>query len=161
MKIAFNNCTMKPETRVRLQQINSIIAEYTKLGLKLTLRQLYYQLVSRDVIRNDQKEYRKLSDILKDGRMCGMVDWDAIEDRLRTVSLPASWNTPGDVMQAAINSFEMPPAERSGHIHRGMGGERCTFRGVAGSHRAISYPCDGEPGVLVRLCNFRQLQSLR
>lgn len=108
MKIAFNPCVLRQDRLVRLQQINGIIAEYLKLGLKLTLRQLYYQLVSRDIIPNKQTEYAKLSDILKEGRMCGIVDWSAIEDRLRTVQVPASWNTPGDVMQAAINSFEMP-----------------------------------------------------
>lgn len=72
----------------RLNQINAIIEEYNKQGYKLTLRQLYYQLVSRGVIPNNVKEYGKLSTVLTKGRMAGIVDWDAIEDRIRLPRLP-------------------------------------------------------------------------
>ena len=72
----------------RLLTINSIIDEYASDGYKLTLRQLYYQLVSRDKIPNAQKEYAKLSTLLVKGRMAGVVDWAAIEDRLRVPYLP-------------------------------------------------------------------------
>ena len=72
----------------RLGVINSIIEEYRKQGYKMTLRQLYYQLVSRDVIPNNLKEYAKLSKLLVQGRMAGVVDWDAIEDRIRVPFIP-------------------------------------------------------------------------
>ena len=49
----------------------------------MTLRQLYYQLVSRDLIPNKQNEYAKLSALVTDARRSGLVDWDAIEDRTR------------------------------------------------------------------------------
>lgn len=62
--------------------------EYLADDYVLTLRQLYYQLVSRDVIPNNQSEYSKLSVLLKKGRMAGVVDWDAIEDRGRKPKLP-------------------------------------------------------------------------
>lgn len=66
-----------------LDRINSIIDEYAEDGYKLTLRQAYYQLVSRDIILNKKAEYAKLSSLIVKGRMFGIVDWDAIEDRLR------------------------------------------------------------------------------
>lgn len=47
--------------KLRLQQINNIIEEYQAQGYRLTLRQLYYQLVSRDIIPNKQSEYAKLT----------------------------------------------------------------------------------------------------
>lgn len=72
----------------RLSQINNIIEEYRNQGYKLTLRQLYYQLVSRDVIPNKTEEYAKLSSILVKGRMAGIVDWEAIEDRIRIPKIP-------------------------------------------------------------------------
>ena len=72
----------------RLETINGIVEEYRRQSFILTLRQLYYQLVSRDVIPNDQKEYAKLSILLTKGRMAGIVDWAAIEDRGRTPKLP-------------------------------------------------------------------------
>lgn len=72
----------------RLDQINVIVEEYRLQGYKLTLRQLYYQLVSRDVIPNKVEEYAKLSTILVKGRMAGIVDWEAIEDRIRVPKIP-------------------------------------------------------------------------
>lgn len=71
-----------------LNRINEILEEYVNDGYTLTLRQLYYQLVSRDVIPNNDKEYAKLSKILKNGRMAGIVDWSSIEDRVRVPKLP-------------------------------------------------------------------------
>lgn len=73
---------------IRLETINNILEEYALDNYILTLRQLYYQLVSRDVIPNSQKEYAKLSILLTKGRMAGIVDWKAIEDRGRLPRLP-------------------------------------------------------------------------
>lgn len=92
----------------RLDIINQIIEEYQSDGYTLTLRQLYYQLVSRDIIPNKQSEYAKLSTVLKEGRMAGIVDWSAIEDRLRKPSSPASFDSPENILQAAIQQYELP-----------------------------------------------------
>lgn len=67
----------------RIDQVNQIIDEYQEQGYALTLRQLYYQLVSRDLIPNRQNEYSKLSALVTDARRAGLIDWDAIEDRTR------------------------------------------------------------------------------
>ncbi|HEB13551.1 MAG TPA: hypothetical protein ENI13_01070 [candidate division CPR3 bacterium] len=83
----------------RLDTINEIIEEYSDDGYTLTLRQLYYQLVSRDIIPNRVQEYAKLSTLLVKGRMAGVVDWDAIEDRIRVPFLPY-WV---EDIEAAIN----------------------------------------------------------
>lgn len=72
----------------RLSTINSILEEYQAEGYVLTLRQLYYQLVSRNIIPNELKEYAKLSSLLTKGRMAGVVDWSIIEDRIRRPHLP-------------------------------------------------------------------------
>lgn len=71
--------------RIMFERINTILEEYRNDGYVLTLRQLYYQLVSKDIIPNNDREYAKLSNILKKGRMAGIVDWSAIEDRVRDV----------------------------------------------------------------------------
>ena len=72
----------------QLDIIVGIAEEYQQQGYKLTLRQLYYQLVSRDIIPNKQAEYKKISHILKHGRMAGIVDWNIIEDRIRVPYIP-------------------------------------------------------------------------
>lgn len=107
-KIQFRNIRMNTANKIRLSQINTIIEEYQADGYILTLRQLYYQLVSRDIIPNKQSEYSKLSTLLKEGRMGGVVDWDAIEDRLRKPDKPASFESPSDILNAAINQYALP-----------------------------------------------------
>ncbi len=89
MKERFRNkLHLNKSNQQRLLTVNDIIEEYVEQGYKLTLRQLYYQLVSRDIIPNNQKEYAKISKLLVKGRMAGVVDWTAIEDRIRIPYLP-------------------------------------------------------------------------
>lgn len=90
-----------------LETVNGILEEYAEDGYVLTLRQLYYQLVSKDIIPNNDKEYGKLGNILKKGRMAGIVDWDAIEDRVRRPQLP--WWCDGiiDAQQTIINQYRL------------------------------------------------------
>jgi hypothetical protein len=107
-KIKFRDIKMRKANRQRLNDINNIIEEYQKEGYVLTLRQLYYQLVSRDIIPNKQSEYAKLSTLLKEGRMAGIVDWDAIEDRLRKPDKPSSFNGPESILNAAIQQYALP-----------------------------------------------------
>ncbi len=85
--------------------INEIIDEYAMQGYKLTLRQLFYQLVSRDIIPNQTKEYAKLSGLLVKGRMAGAVDWESIEDRIRVPYIPSAWDSPEAIIESAIYSY--------------------------------------------------------
>lgn len=64
---------------------NEIIEAYQADGYTLTLRQLYYQFVSRDLIPNNDKEYNKLGNLIADARMAGLISWRAIEDRGRGI----------------------------------------------------------------------------
>jgi hypothetical protein len=91
----------------KLNTVNKIIEEYQKQGYRLTLRQLYYQLVSRDVISNNLKEYAKLSTLLVQGRMAGIVDWDAIEDRIRVPYQQYSVDNIPDAIQDTIDQYKL------------------------------------------------------
>lgn len=105
MKEWFRDIKLSPANKNRLSVINSIIGEYQDQGYVLTLRQLYYQLVSRDVIPNVKTEYSKLSTLLKEGRMAGIVDWSAIEDRNRKISVPSSWESPEQILDAVSKQY--------------------------------------------------------
>ena len=83
MKQQFITKSFRAASLKRIDQVNEIIADYQRQGYSLTLRQLYYQLVSRDLIPNKQNEYAKLSALVTDARRSGLIDWDAIEDRTR------------------------------------------------------------------------------
>lgn len=91
----------------RLERINSILEEYREDGYVLTLRQLYYQLVSRDIIPNQQKEYAKLSLLLTKGRMAGVVDWEIIEDRVRKPHLPYWVDGIEDAIKDTIRQYRL------------------------------------------------------
>lgn len=108
MRIAFRRIRLNKANKERLQTINDIIGKYQSQGYVLTLRQLYYQLVSAAIIPNKQSEYSKLSTLLKEGRMGGIVDWDAIEDRLRIPSVPGSWENPREIIEMAAEGYALP-----------------------------------------------------
>jgi hypothetical protein len=108
VKESFRKAKLSQSNKNKLAQINSIIREYQSQGYVLTLRQLYYQLVSINVIPNKVSEYAKLSTLLTEGRMAGVVDWEAIEDRLRLPYKPSSWNSAEDMMDTAIAQYKMP-----------------------------------------------------
>lgn len=90
-----------------LNRINDILEEYKNDGYTLTLRQLYYQLVSKDVIPNNDKEYAKLSGILKNGRMAGIVDWSAIEDRVRVPKIPYYVKDVKDAIKDTVEQYRI------------------------------------------------------
>lgn len=92
---------------ILLTTINDILEEYKNDGYVLTLRQLYYQLVSKDIIPNNDKEYAKLSNILKKGRMCGIVDWAAIEDRVRVPKIPYYVDDIDDAINDTIRQYRL------------------------------------------------------
>lgn len=87
-----------PKSEALIHKANEILEEYAGLGLDLTLRQLYYQFVARDIIPNSFKEYKKLQSLINDARLAGRIDWDCIEDRTRNLQ---SWPTQ-DSPDAAI-----------------------------------------------------------
>ncbi|WP_051560592.1 hypothetical protein [Marinobacterium jannaschii] len=60
-----------------------IISEYQSEGYTLTLRQLYYQFVAKDLLENSERSYNSLGTIITKARMAGMISWEAIEDRNR------------------------------------------------------------------------------
>jgi hypothetical protein len=68
MKIKYVEKRFNATSRKLIEQANTIIAEYTAQGFDLTLRQLYYQFVSRDLIPNTQKSYKNLGSIVNDAR---------------------------------------------------------------------------------------------
>lgn len=95
----------RDDTMLIIEAARAIIAEYDEQGYKLTLRQLYYQFVARDLIPNTQRSYDKLGRIVSDARMAGMLDWQSIEDRTRNLGQRAEWNDPANVMRAAANGY--------------------------------------------------------
>lgn len=91
----------------RIAQVNQILDEYKAMGYSLSLRQVFYQLVSRDMLANSQENYKSLGDIVSDGRLAGMIDWAMIVDRGREVQSLPHWDAPADILQQATNQFRL------------------------------------------------------
>jgi len=89
----------------KIDQAEAIIQEYAADGYDLTLRQLYYQFVARDLILNKQTEYKNLGSVISDGRLAGLIDWDSIVDRTRELKALGHWNSPADVLDSAAYSY--------------------------------------------------------
>lgn len=108
MKQSFKEINFKPETLALIEQCTGIVLDYQQQGLRLTLRQLYYQLVSRNIIRNVVTEYKRLGGIVSDARLAGLMDWDAIEDRVRQPWSASEFENLGELVDAAIRSYRLP-----------------------------------------------------
>lgn len=91
---------------------NKIIEEYESDGLELTLRQLYYQFVSRALIPNSDREYKNLGSIINDARLAGFIDWNAIVDRTRNLQKNSHWNNASEILDSAIHSFAIDKWDR-------------------------------------------------
>ncbi len=68
MKEAFQHYNFTSATRRKIDLCNEIIDTYAAKGYDLTLRQLYYQLVARDLIPNKVTEYNKLGETVNKAR---------------------------------------------------------------------------------------------
>jgi len=88
-------------------QANSIIDEYRADGYDLTLRQLYYQFVARDLIPNKDSEYSRLGSIINNARLAGLIDWNAIVDRTRFTRSNSHWDSPVDIIEACASQFRL------------------------------------------------------
>lgn len=98
-----------------ITQANRIIREYQAQGFDLTLRQLYYQFVARDLIPNRLQEYKRLGDIVADGRLAGLIDWEAIVDRTRNLRDLSHWSDPTSIVSAVAEQYRIDKWARQPH----------------------------------------------
>jgi hypothetical protein len=108
MRLPFEAHSFSPASRVLIAHANEIVADLHARGFTLTLRQLYYQLVSRNVIPNRARAYKNLSAVVNDARWAGTMDVDALEDRLRRPVTPTDFENLNELVKAALASYRLP-----------------------------------------------------
>ncbi len=101
-KIKYQDINFKPSSLDLIAKANEILAEY---DMDLTLRQLYYQFVSRDYLPNTSTSYDRLGKVINDARLAGLIDWDRIQDLTRELRGTGVWNTPGEIIGAAARQY--------------------------------------------------------
>jgi hypothetical protein len=105
MKVEFLPFTGRAPRRDQVDVANAILEEYDAQGFVLTVRQLYYQFVARDLLANTDRNYRWLGKLVLDAREGGLIDWDLIEDRGRNLDAPSTWSSPGAIVQGAAEQY--------------------------------------------------------
>ncbi len=108
MKRAFVHKDFRADALAKISIANQIVNKYQALGLRLTLRQLYYQFVAHHGLPNEEKSYKSLGKIVSDARLAGLIDWNAIEDRGRVADVPAEWSSAKDLVDIALDQFRLP-----------------------------------------------------
>lgn len=124
-KIAYEEKRISDRLLVMIVIANRIIKEYIEAGYRLTLRQLYYQFVARGLFPDDRRwtwtgtkwkkdlegtknadpNYKWLGSLINNGRLAGLIDWTAIEDRTRAMKENSHWNSPADIVDSAATSY--------------------------------------------------------
>lgn len=115
-KIKYQNIHLRQSTLERIKDANDIINEYAAQGFLLTVRQLYYKFIARDLFPPDWfdkeensfntiRNYKRLVKIMSDARMSGRTDWEAIEDRTRNVQRLSHWSSPYEIMNSVTMQY--------------------------------------------------------
>lgn len=103
-------------------QVNAVIDEFAKQGYSMTVRQIYYQFLSREWMddwhppkagksskdrANSVESYNLLKSIIGRGRDAGLISWTAIEDRERPM-YGTNWvDGPKEALQKARLDFAL------------------------------------------------------
>ena len=94
---------------VRFQKKTQNIIEQARQILTLhhpmTVRKVYYQLVSRQIVENNRNRYQAVSDALVKARKQGLIDWEWIEDRLRRPRHVSMWSDLSEFAEVAARSY--------------------------------------------------------
>jgi hypothetical protein len=104
----FRTKDFREDSLARIRECNEIIDGYMAQGLRLTLRQLYYQLVVRNAVTNTERSYQNLSSLVSDARLAGLMDWEAIEDRGRVPMAPRDWQSLTALTEEALDRYRLP-----------------------------------------------------
>lgn len=107
MNICYRSINFKQSNLDLIEKVNEIIQEYQQMGYDLTLRQVYYQLVARGVIPNNERSYKNLGNLISDGRIAGLISWQAIVDRTRSLRANPHWSTPAEIIETAAQQFAL------------------------------------------------------
>jgi hypothetical protein len=106
-KIKYKDIAIRKKGLDQISKINSIVDDYKQQGYDLTLRQVYYQLVSKNIIENSEKSYKNIGNLINNGRNAGLIDWLAIEDRTRYLRELTHWNNPTSIIKDAAEQYRI------------------------------------------------------
>ncbi len=101
--------TRHTKTLRLIEAAAAILAEHSPM----TVRQVYYQLVSRQVIENSRSCYQSVSKALVAARREGTIPWEWIEDRLRKPRRVAMWSSLAEFCDPDLYRRDVWPTQPS------------------------------------------------
>ncbi|MCH8285743.1 hypothetical protein IIB79_04355 [candidate division KSB1 bacterium] len=88
----------------KLNKVQKVLGELHQYK-PLTLRQIYYQLVGKEIIANKVSEYGMLSKLLKQARLDGYIPWEDVEDRTRVLHTNIGYDNKEDFIRQETEWF--------------------------------------------------------
>lgn len=88
-----------------IERANIFIEKYQAEGYMLSIRQLYYQMVTENYIPNIPSAYKAFARLCQNARLAGLMDWAAIEDRGRYLREIANYEDPTDFMSTIFKQY--------------------------------------------------------
>lgn len=124
-KREYCNINLRGKSLSIIATSNSIIEEFEAKGYDLTLRQLYYQFIARDLFpenrrwvwtgsrwkrdpngtKNAEPNYKWIGGLINNGRLIGLVDWKSIVDRTRKFLINNHWDSPTEIIEDATGWY--------------------------------------------------------
>ena len=89
------------KTQAIIDEARAVLSEHHPM----TVRQVYYRLVSRQVIENTRCQYQAVSNALVAARKERLIPWDWIEDRLRRPRRVSMWENLGAFADSAVSAY--------------------------------------------------------
>ena len=117
-RLKYLDLNLKPDSITIIDQARAILTKFTRAGFKLSLRQLYYQFVKDNLFpekwkdpatgsTNNERSYDKLGVLMTKARDCGLIDWDQLEDRNRSIEERSHWDDPSQIIRSAARSYNI------------------------------------------------------
>jgi hypothetical protein len=89
----------------KTERLIATAVEILQAHRPMTVRQVYYQLVSRQVIENNRSAYQSVSKALISARKEGTIPWEWIEDRLRRPRHVSMWADLADFGESVTTAY--------------------------------------------------------
>lgn len=109
-----------------IEKCNEVLEDFEAQGYDVTLRQLYYQMIANDYFpetwidpvynakhglqpdtKNTEKNYERLGSLVNDARLAGLIDWNYIVDRTRSLKDLSHWKNPAQIIDATTHNFRL------------------------------------------------------
>ncbi|WP_367140994.1 MULTISPECIES: hypothetical protein [Streptomyces] len=93
----------RPRTVELLAAVDRVLDRYAA-QLPLTIRQVWYSLISDGVLIKEERTYKRLVEVLGMARRSGRIPWEALRDDTEITAVPVAYEGPADFHQTLLEA---------------------------------------------------------